>query len=103
MKEKCEAHRTAGRAAMCRSGAHLMTSMYSTSLPLLSRHLRYMTDASTLAGEKVLGSFSSEMTLSRMVLRGETEGGSEGGLKTHPRREKQEGGGGTGGRGRKRR
>ena len=30
-----------------------------------------MTDASTLAGEKVLGSFSREMTLSRMVLRGE--------------------------------
>lgn len=48
---------------------HLMSSMYSLSLPLLSLHLRYMTEASTLAGEKVLGSFSSEITLSRMVLR----------------------------------
>ena len=46
-----------------------MISMYSLSLPLLSLHLRYMTDASTLAGEKVLGSFSREITLSRMVLR----------------------------------
>lgn len=45
-----------------------MISMYSLSLPLLSLHLRYMTEASTLAGEKVLGSFSREMTLSRMVL-----------------------------------
>lgn len=42
--------------------------MYSLSLPLLSLHLRYMTDASTLAGEKVLGSFSREITLRRMVL-----------------------------------
>jgi len=48
---------------------YLMISAYSRSLPLLSRHLRYMTDASTLAGEKVLGSFRREMTLSRMVLR----------------------------------
>lgn len=46
-----------------------MISMYSLSLPLLSFHLRYMTDASTLAGENVLGSFSKEITLSRMVLR----------------------------------
>ena len=45
-----------------------MISMYSLSLPLLSLHLRYMTDASTLAGEKVLGSFSREITLRRMVL-----------------------------------
>lgn len=50
-----------------------MISMYSLSFPLLSLHLRYMTDASTLAGEKVLGSFSSEITLSRMVLKEETE------------------------------
>lgn len=52
-----------------------MISMYSLSLPLLSLHLRYMTDASTLAGEKVLGSFSREITLSRMVLRGGNEAG----------------------------
>lgn len=47
---------------------YLMISTYSRSLPLLSLHLRYMTEASTLAGEKVLGSFSSEITLSKMVL-----------------------------------
>lgn len=46
----------------------LIISTYSRSLPLLSLHLRYMTEASTLAGEKVLGSFSSEITLSKMVL-----------------------------------
>lgn len=48
---------------------YLMISMYSRSLPLLSLHFRYMTEASTLAGENVLGSFSREITLSRMVLR----------------------------------
>lgn len=48
---------------------YLMISTYSRSLPLLSLHLRYMTEASTLAGEKVLGSFSSEITLSKMVLK----------------------------------
>ena len=48
--------------------SYLMISMYSLSLPLLSLHLRYMTEASTLAGEKVLGSLRREMTLSRMVL-----------------------------------
>ena len=47
---------------------YLMISTYSRSLPLLSLHLRYMTEASTFAGEKVLGSFSSEITLSKMVL-----------------------------------
>lgn len=52
-----------------RTARYLMISMYSLSLPLLSLHLRYMTDASTLAGEKVLGSFSKEITLSRMVLK----------------------------------
>lgn len=45
-----------------------MMSVYSRSFPLLSFHLRYITEASTLAGENVLGSFSSEITLSRMVL-----------------------------------
>lgn len=47
---------------------HLMMSVYSRSFPLLSFHLRYITEASTLAGENVLGSFSSEITLRRMVL-----------------------------------
>lgn len=47
---------------------HLMISAYSLSLPLLSLHLRNMTEASTLAGENVLGSLSSEITLSRIVL-----------------------------------
>lgn len=51
-----------------------MISAYSRSLPLLSLHLRYMTEASTLAGEKVLGSFSSEITLSKMVLEANTKG-----------------------------
>lgn len=50
--------------------AYLIISTYSRSLPLLSLHLRYMTEASTLAGEKVLGSFSSEITLSKIVLEG---------------------------------
>lgn len=49
-------------------GPHLMMSVYSRSLPLLSFHFLYITEASTLAGEKVLGSLRSEMTLSRMVL-----------------------------------
>ena len=47
---------------------YLIISAYSLSFPLLSRHLRNMTEASTLAGEKVLGSLSKEMTLSKMVL-----------------------------------
>ncbi len=47
---------------------YLIISAYSLSLPLLSLHLRNMTDASTLAGEKVLGSLSREITLSRIVL-----------------------------------
>jgi len=33
-----------------------------------------MTEESTLAGEKVLGSFSSEITLSKIVLGGNTKG-----------------------------
>lgn len=40
---------------------------YSLSLPCDSRHRRYITEASTFAGEYVFGSFSSEMTDSRMV------------------------------------
>ncbi len=50
--------------------SHLMISAYSRSFPLLSLHLRYMTEASTLAGEEVLGSFSSEITLNKIVLKG---------------------------------
>lgn len=47
---------------------YLIISAYSLSLPLLSLHLRNMTDASTLAGEKVFGSLSREITLSSIVL-----------------------------------
>lgn len=49
-------------------------SVYSRSFPLLSFHLRYITEASTLAGENVLGSFSSEITLRRMVLAAKRHG-----------------------------
>lgn len=59
---------TASTARLSRLSTHLMMSVYSRSFPLLSFHLRYITEASTLAGENVLGSLSSEMTLSRMVL-----------------------------------
>lgn len=45
-----------------------MMSVYSRSLPLLSFHFLYITEASTLAGEKVFGSLRREMTLRRMVL-----------------------------------
>lgn len=48
--------------------------MYSRSFPLLSFHFLYITEASTLAGEKVLGSFRSEITLRRMVLGAEARG-----------------------------
>lgn len=41
---------------------------YSFSLPLESFHLRNMTDASTLAGENVLGSFRREIILRSIVL-----------------------------------
>lgn len=54
-----------------------MISAYSLSLPLLSLHFLNMTEASTFAGEKVLGSLSKEITLSRIVLGGEAGGGSE--------------------------
>lgn len=52
----------------CLTVYYLIISAYSLSLPLLSLHLRNMTDASTFAGEKVLGSLSREITLSRIVL-----------------------------------
>lgn len=57
---------------------HRMMSVYSRSLPLLSFHFLYITEASTLAGEKVLGSLRREMTLRRMVL-GEAAGVGVGG------------------------
>lgn len=50
-----------------RNESHRMMFSYSLSLPLESRQRRYMTLASTLAGLKVLGSFSSEMTDSSTV------------------------------------
>lgn len=46
-----------------------MISAYSLSFPLLSLHFLNMTDASTLAGENVLGSLSKEITLSKIVLK----------------------------------
>lgn len=46
---------------------YLMIFGYSLSLPWESRHLRYMTDASTLAGEYVFGSFSREITDNKIV------------------------------------
>lgn len=41
---------------------------YSLSFPWESLHFLYITDASTFAGEKVFGSFSNEITDSRIVL-----------------------------------
>lgn len=40
---------------------------YSLSRPFESRHRRYITLASTLAGENVFGSLSKEITESRIV------------------------------------
>lgn len=45
-----------------------MIFSYSLSLPLESRQRLYITEASTLAGLYVLGSFSNEITDKRMVL-----------------------------------
>lgn len=44
-----------------------MIFSYSLSRPLLSRHRRYITEASTLAGLKVFGSLSNEITLNSIV------------------------------------
>ena len=61
---------------MCTVHTNLITTSYSLSFPLDSLHLRYLTEASTLAAEKVLGSFSNEITLNRIVLHGKrSEGG----------------------------
>ena len=40
---------------------------YSLSRPFESRHLLYITDASTFAGENVFGSLSKEITESKIV------------------------------------
>lgn len=52
--------------------SYLMIFSYSLSLPLESRQRLYITEASTLAGLYVLGSFSNEITDKRMVLIRET-------------------------------
>lgn len=52
-----------------------MISAYSLSFPLLSLHFLNITEASTLAGEKVLGSLSNEITLNRIVLETGGKGG----------------------------
>lgn len=52
---------------------YLMMFSYSLSFPFESFHFLYMTEASTLAGENVLGSFKREIILSRIVLEKETK------------------------------
>ena len=47
---------------------YLMMFSYSLSFPFESFHLRYMTDASTLAGLYVLGSFRRLTTDKSIVL-----------------------------------
>lgn len=47
---------------------NLMMVSYSLSLPFESLNLLYITEASTLAGENVFGSLSSEIILRRIVL-----------------------------------
>lgn len=48
---------------------YLIMFSYSLSFPLESLNLLYMTEASTLAGLEVFGSFSSDTTDSRIVLK----------------------------------
>ena len=48
---------------------YLIIVSYSLSFPLESFHFLYMTDASTLAGENVFGSFNREIILSNIVLK----------------------------------
>ena len=45
-----------------------MMLAYSASLPFESFHLRYITEASTLAGLNVLGSLKRDITESNIVL-----------------------------------
>lgn len=47
---------------------YLMIFSYSLSLPLESRQRLYITEASTLAGLYVFGSFSNDITDNRIVL-----------------------------------
>ena len=47
---------------------YLIVFSYSPSFPFESLHLRNMTEASTLAGENVFGSFNREITLNNIVL-----------------------------------
>lgn len=49
------------------NNSYLIILGYSLSLPCESRHLRYITDASTLAGENVFGSFKREITDNKIV------------------------------------
>ena len=63
---------------ICTVHTNLITTSYSLSFPLDSLHLRYLTEASTLAAEKVLGSFSNEITLNRIVLHGKISEGGDG-------------------------
>ena len=46
---------------------HLIMLAYSMSLPAESLQRRYIIEASTFAGEEVFGSFSSDITDSRIV------------------------------------
>ena len=48
---------------------HLTIFSYSLSFPFESLHFLNITEASTLAGENVLGSFNKEITLKRIVLK----------------------------------
>lgn len=41
---------------------------YSSSFPSLSFHFRYITEASTFAGDEVFGSFNRDITESKIVL-----------------------------------
>lgn len=47
--------------------SYLIIFGYSLSFPFDSRHLRYITDASTLAGENVFGSFNNDITDNKTV------------------------------------
>ena len=47
---------------------YLIVFSYSPSFPFESLHLRNITEASTLAGENVFGSFNREITLNNIVL-----------------------------------
>ena len=50
------------------SWTYLTIFSYSLSFPLESLHFLNITEASTLAGEKVFGSFNKDITLKSIVL-----------------------------------